>query len=115
SARAHSRYTRRLRDLPVAEHSVRLRVAVRRFRCLTPTCPRRTFTERLPALAPWHAQRTGRLTETIRVLGGEAGGEAGARLATRLRMPLSGETVRRILRRTPAPAQPQPRVLGIDD
>ena len=115
SARVHSRYTRRLRDLPVAEHPVRLRVAVRRFRCLTPTCPRRTFTERLPALAPSHAQRTGRLTETIRVLGGEAGGEAGARMATRLRMPLSGETVRRILRRTPAPTQPLPRVLGIDD
>jgi transposase len=36
-------------------------------------------------------------------------------MATRLRMPLSGDTVRRILRRTPAPAQPTPRVLGIDD
>jgi len=115
SARVHSRSTRRLRDLPVAEHPVRLRVAVRRFRCLTPTCPRRTFTERRPALAPSHAQRTRRLTAAIRVLGGEAGGEAGARMATRLRMPLSGETVRRILRRTPAPAQSQPRVLGMDD
>ena len=71
--------------------------------------------ERLPALAPWHAQRTGRLTETLRVLGGEAGGEAGARVATRLRMPLSSDTVLRILRRPPAPAQAAPRVLGIDD
>jgi transposase len=115
SARVHSRYTRCLRDLPSAEHPVRLRLHVRRFRCLTPTCPRRTFAERLPVLAPWHAQRTGRLTETVRVLGGEAGGEAGARMATRLRMPLSGDTVCRILRRTPAPAQPAPRVLGIDD
>ena len=115
SARVHSRYTRHLRDLPVAEHPVRLRVAVRRFRCLTPTCPRQTFAERLPTLAPWHAQRTGRLTETVRVLGGEAGGEAGARMATRLRMPLSGDTVRRILRRTSAPTPPTPRVLGVDD
>jgi transposase len=115
SARVHSRYTRRLRDLPVAEYPVHLRLQVRRFRCLTSTCPRRTFTERLPALAPCHAQRTGRLTETVRVLGGEAGGEAGARMATRLRMPLSGDTVRRILRRTPAPTQQTPRVLGIDD
>jgi transposase len=94
---------------------VRLRLHVRRFRCLTPTCPRRTFTERLPALAPWHAQRTGRLTDTIRVLGAEAGGEAGARMARRLRMPLSGDTVLRILQRTPAPPRPTPRVLGIDD
>lgn len=115
SAPVHSRYTRCLRDLPSTEHPVRLHLHVRRFRCPTPACPRRTFPERLPALAPWHAQRTGRLTETIRVLGGEAGGEAGARMATRLRMPLSGDTVLRILRRTPAPAQPAPRVLGIDD
>ena len=115
SARVHSRYTRRLRDLPVAESPVRLCVHVRRFRCSTPTCPCRTFTERLPALAPCHAQRTGRLTETVRVLGSEAGGEAGARMATRLRMPLSGDTVLRILRRTPAPDTPTPRVLGIDD
>jgi len=60
SARVHSRYTRRLRDLPVAEHAVCLRLHVRRFRCSTPTCPRQTFAERLPALAPSHAQRTRR-------------------------------------------------------
>jgi transposase len=105
STRVHSRYTRQLRDLPVVEQPVRLRLRVRRFRCLTPTCPRRTFAERLPALAPVHAQRTVRLTTTIRVLGGEAGGEAGARLARRLR----------ILRTTPRAARPTPRVLGIDD
>jgi transposase len=115
SAHVHSRYTRHLRDLPVAEHPVRLRLQVRRFRCATPTCPRQTFAERLPVLAPCHAQRTGRLTATIRVLGSEAGGEAGARMATRLRMPLSGDTVLRILNSTPAPTQPTPRVLGIDD
>src|SRR5262249_3434431 len=44
-----------------------------------------------------------------------AGGEAGARMATRLRMPRSGDTVLRILRGRPVPAQPIPRVLGIDD
>jgi transposase len=115
SVHVHSRYTRHLRDLPVAEHPVRLRLQVRRFRCATLTCPRQTFAERLPALAPCHAQRTDRLTETVRVLGSEAGGEAGARMATRLRMPLSGDTVRRMLRRAQAPVQPTPRVLGIDD
>ena len=115
SAHVHSRYTRHLRDLPVAEHPVRLRLQVRRFRCATPTCPRQTFAERLPALAPCHAQRTGRLTTAVRVLGSEAGGEAGARMATRLRMPLSGDTVLRILHRTPASTPPTPRVLGIDD
>jgi transposase len=115
SARVHSYYTRRLRDLPIVESPVRLRLHVRRFRCTAPTCSRRTFAERLPALAPCHAQRTGRLTDTMRVLGGEAGGAAGARMAKRLRMPLSDDTILRILRNTSAPAKPTPRVLGIDD
>jgi hypothetical protein len=35
SARVYSCYTRHLRDLPVAEQPVRLRLHVRRFRCLT--------------------------------------------------------------------------------
>src|SRR5262245_52840395 len=47
SDRVHSRYTRRLRDLPVAEHAVHLRVQVRRFRCRTSSCACRTFAERL--------------------------------------------------------------------
>jgi transposase len=55
------------------------------------------------------------LTETVRVLGGEAGGEAGARMATRLRMPLSGDTVLRILRHPAVSAPQTPRVLGLDD
>ena len=110
SARVQSRSTRRLRGLPVAEHAVRLRLHVRRFRCATPTCPRRTFAERLPVLTPCYAQRPGRLTETVRVLGGEAGGAAGARMAARLRMPLSGDTVLRMLRRPPPSVQPPPRV-----
>lgn len=115
STRVPSRYTRHLRDLPVIEQPVCLRLHVRRFRCLTPTCARQTFAERLPQLAPCHAQRTVRLTETIRVLGSESGGKAGARMATCLRMPLSDDTVLRILHGTPAHTQPTPRVLGIDD
>jgi transposase len=69
TTRVHSRYTRRLRDLPVVEYPVRPRLHVRRFRCPTPTCGRQTSAERLPAFAPVRAQRTVRLTETVRVLG----------------------------------------------
>ena len=75
-------------------------------------CPPRSA--RLPALAPCHAQRTGRLTATVRGLGRAAGGAVGTRMPTRLRMPWRGETMRRMLRR-PLPAQPTPRGLGLDD
>ena len=115
STHVHSRYTRQLRDLPVVEQPVRLRLLVRRFRCLTPSCARQTFVEGLPELARRHAQRTVRLTEAVRGLGCEAGGEAGARMATRLRMPVSGDTVLRIVRSPSTSTQSTPRVLGIDD
>src|SRR5262249_12128929 len=115
SAHVHSRYTRHLRDLPVAEHPVRLRLQVRRFRCATPTCPRQTFAERLPALAPYHAQRTGRLATALRVLGSQAGREAGARLATPLRLSPGCGSRPPLLPPGPAPMPPPPRVLGIDD
>jgi transposase len=115
SARVHSRYLRLVRDLPVADWSVHVRLRVRRFFCDTPGCPQRTFAERLPDLAPVRARRTSRLTQALCAIGGVAGGEAGARLATRLHLATSGDTLLRILRATPPPAVPSPTALGIDD
>ena len=45
SASVHDRYVRRPLDLPWRGCVVRLVLTVRRFRCLTRSCPRRTFTE----------------------------------------------------------------------
>ncbi len=116
SARVHSRYWRRLRDLSVADRSVQVRLRVRRFWCDGPTCPQRTFAERLPDLAPLRARRTPRLTQALCTIGMVAGGEAGARLATSLRMPTSGDTLLRLLRATSSPEDdPPPNVIGIDD
>jgi transposase len=115
STRVHSRYIRLLRDLPVTEQAVRLLLRVRRFFCPTATCPRRTFAERLPALAPFRAQRTQRLTHSLRVLGLALGGQHGARIADQFHMQLSADTLLRIIRATPSPDLPPPRVVGIDD
>jgi transposase len=46
SGRIHSRYQRRLTDLPLGGRPVRLMVMVRRFRCDAVLCGRRIFTER---------------------------------------------------------------------
>jgi transposase len=115
SMRVHSRYTRLLRDLPVTEQAVRLLLRVRRFFCTTPSCPRRTFAERLPMIAPFRAQRTERLTQTLRTLGLALGGQHGARIAAQLRMTFSPDTLLRIIRAIPNPHLAPPRVIGIDD
>src|SRR5260221_2687997 len=113
--RVHSRYTRLLRDLPVTEQAVRLLLRVSRLCCTTPACPRRTFAERLPTIAPFRAQRTERLTQTLRTLGLALGGQHGARIAAQLRMTFSPDTLLRIIRATPNPNLAPPRVIGIDD
>src|SRR3712207_9138700 len=62
SSSVHSHYQRAPTDLPWAGHPVRLILCVRRFFCKVPSCARRIFTERLPAVvAPW-ARTTARLT-----------------------------------------------------
>ena len=47
STQVHSRYERRLLDLPIAGRSVHLRVRVRRFRCPNRCCTRVVFGEKL--------------------------------------------------------------------
>src|SRR3954462_5937500 len=63
STAIHSRYHRQPADLPVSGKAVRLRLPIRCFYCRTPSCPRRTFAERLPHLLGRHAQRTRRLAK----------------------------------------------------
>jgi transposase len=113
--RVHSRYTRRLDDLPCLGRCVRLQFAVRRFACPQPDCPRRIFTERLPGFAaPW-ARTTDRLKQSQTDIGSSLGGEAGARLAARMAITTSPDTLlRRVKRLKNKPTGP-PRVVGIDD
>ncbi len=114
SRRVHSRYLRRLGDLPWQGRVGQLDLQVRRFRCSAPECPRRVFAERLPAALP-RVRRTARLAEAQCHIAFSAGGEAGARLASHLAMPVSGDTLLRLIRATPLPAASTPSVIGIDD
>ncbi|WP_429641973.1 transposase family protein, partial [Skermanella aerolata] len=115
SRRVHSRYIRHLGDLPWQGRIGHLDLRIRRFRCCAPKCPRRIFAERLPEVALPRVRRTIRLAEAQRCIALHAGGEAGARLAARLAMPVSGDTLLRLIRAAPIPVAPSPRVIGIDD
>jgi len=113
--RVHSRYTRQMEDLPWAGTPARLRVRVRRFFCDTLTCPRRTFVESLAPVADPHARKTLRLSQALCHIGLAVGGQAGARLAGHLGMATSGDTILRLIRRTPVLSPPVVTVLGVDD
>jgi transposase len=111
----HSRYERTLADLPWAQYHVRLQLRVRKWFCRNRHCPRRIFTERLPAVAaPW-ARCTLRLAQRLLALGVALGGRAGVRLGHAWDLAVSRNTLLRLLRKQPAPSFPTPRVLGVDD
>ncbi len=112
--RVHSRYLRTLLDLPMGGRAVRLRVAARRFRCGVPQCARRIFAERLGPVAPW-ARRTARLDALAHHLALALGGRPAAGFAARLMLPLSNDTLLRLVRRRGTPIFTPPRAIGIDD
>jgi transposase len=113
--RVHSRYPRRLADLPCLGRAVRLQVTVRRFSCLQPECPRRIFAERLPGFAEPHARTTARLCQAHESIGYALGGEAGARLTARVSMTTGPDTLLRRVKRLKGDSAPPPRFVGIDD
>ena len=115
SGRVHSHYTRTLADLPWQGRRAAIQVRARRFRCATTDCPRRVFAERLPDVAQPRARRSVRLGSIQRHIGFALGGEPGARLAARLAMPVSGDTLLRLVRASTLVASPPPRVIGVDD
>jgi transposase len=111
----HSRYTRRLADLPCLGRAVQLRVTVRRFSCPQPECPRQIFAERLPGFAEPHARTTARLRQAHESIGWALGGEAGSRLTVRLSMTTSPDTLLRRVKQLKDDSAPAPRFVGIDD
>ena len=115
AGRVHSRYARTLADLPWAGVAVCLRVRARRFFCDNPACPRTIFAERLAGIAPAFAHRTDRERDALEAIAFVAGGEAGARLALDLGMPVSPDTLLRLIRGAPEGERPAPTVLGVDD
>lgn len=116
SGRIHSRYQRCLSDLPLAGRPVRLMVVARRFRCDATLCARRIFTGRFDnsILVPW-ARRTTRLDFVVHHLGLALGGRPAASFAGRLMMPVSNDTLLRVVRRRGCPPFAAPNVIGIDD
>jgi transposase len=116
SRRIHSRYKRRLKDLPWEGIPVQIDLRVRRFFCRTENCGHQIFTERLPSTVQRYARRTCRLSASLEQITQALGGSAGSRLAQQLGILASGSTLLRQLRRKVIVRSARaPRVLGIDD
>jgi transposase len=115
SNRLHSYYLRSPADLPVSGQTVRLKLRVRRFRCLNPQCTQQTFAERFPETLSVHAQRTQRLTGSLTLFALTVSGRAGVRLLAQAGMSTSADTLVRLAKEVASPPIQVPEVLGVDD
>lgn len=116
SRRLQSRYRRRAADLPLGGRRVEMTIMVRRFRCDVVTCGRQVFAERFsPSVLPSFARRTGRLEALVHHLGLALGGRPAASLAHRLSMPVSRDTLLRVVRRRARLRVDPLAVIGIGD
>src|SRR5246127_2483749 len=115
SRRIYSRYRRRVTDLPLSGRVVELLVIARRFRCDAVLCGRQIFTERFAdgILAP-SARRTARLDSIVHHLGLALGGRPAAGFANRLMLPVSKDTLLRVVRRRSRSPADSLKVIGID-
>src|ERR1700752_979736 len=116
SRRIHSRYRRRVTDLPLSGRGVELLVIARRFRCDAVLCERQIFAERFAdgILAP-SARRTARLDSIVHHLGLALGGRPAAGFAKRLMLPVSKDPLLRVVRRRSRSPAGSLKVIGIDD
>jgi transposase len=115
SRHVHSRYVRHITDQPIGGRRVLFHLSVRRFRCRTATCPRRTFAEQVPRLAARYARRSVPLQAFLADLGLTLGGRPGMRFARRRGGSISRMTLLRLVRALPEPPVSTPSVLGVDD
>jgi transposase len=116
SRRVHSRYRRDASDLPCAGRRVRLSLSVRRFHCEAVHCRRRIFAERFDeAVLGERSRRTARLDHVVHHLGLALGGRPAASFASRLLLPVSNDTLLRVVRRRTRRRAEAPRVVGVDD
>lgn len=115
SRSVHSRYVRHVTDQPIGGRRVTICLHVRRFRCRSAACLRRTFVEQAPQLVARYARRSGPLHEALGDIGLTVGGRPGERFARRRGTPVSRTTLLRLVRRLPLPDPGAPTVLGVDD
>ena len=116
SRRVHSRYVRTVSDLPCAGKKVELQLTTRRFVCEVPLCRRRIFAERFERdVVSERSRRTSRLEHIVHHLGLALGGRPAAGFAKRLMVPVSNDTLLRVVRRRAEMPTHSLKVVGVDD
>ena len=115
SRSVHSRYVRKVYDLPWAGSAVVLRLGVKKFYCRQLACRQQIFTERLAKEIPCYARRTGRLGYLMERMGLKVGASPACFLGSLMGICYSASTFLRLMHQSPKGDFADPEYLGVDD
>jgi transposase len=115
SGKVHSTYQRRLADDAIGGRRVRIRLRIRRFFCVNPDCPARTFAEQVDGLTRRRSRRTPPLARTLTSIALALAGRAGAKLAGALGLTAGRSSMLRLVIAQPDPETGTVTILGVDD
>ncbi len=100
ATRRHSRYARKVHDLPMMERTVTLTVVLNKWHCDDSACPRRVFSDRLDWLAV-SGRYTARLEALIRQIAFSNSCLTAERLCRKMHIPISHDAILARIRKEP--------------
>lgn len=116
SVRVHSRCVReKVRDLPILGKGVQITINARRFFCGNEGCRTNVFTESMPSFIGSRWKWTRRCEELIVAVAMNTNCESAAKICTLMNIPVSGDTVIRMLLRHAVSAEYTGDSIGVDD
>src|SRR5262245_8592120 len=69
SSMEHSKYERKVADLPWQGITVEIKLKSRRFFCKQDNCSQKIFCERLPTVVAYYGRKTARLIKALQLIG----------------------------------------------
>ena len=115
SNRVHSRYHRILKDLPVMDKKVVIRLQTRKFFCDNPDCKSEIFTERFDSLIKPYARKTDRLNKYLELIGSAVNAEIGSILSRQILTDVSSDNILRTVKQAELVINTDYQYIGIDD
>lgn len=116
SFRVHSKYKRKLADLPVSGNQTKIELIARKYFCDNPLCYRKIFTERFDFEIISYGRRLCRTTELLGKISLELGGNKGSTISRYVGIPVSASTALRIVKKIDIPVKTSTSgIIGVDD
>ncbi|WP_429877785.1 transposase family protein [Fictibacillus sp. NRS-1165] len=100
SSKRHSRYQRKIQDIPMEQKEVEIILLARKWFCLSPSCSTHIFTERYSWISS-KKRRTKRADDLLRKLAFSSSCLTAEKLSRHLGLPVSHDTLLNLIHQTP--------------